>query len=204
MIDGDVEDKEVNKYLQINLYEDFLNKVIKEESTQMYNSGQIQPKKIKRLAELKVARKGLRMQKPGDLRLKGFKNDKEILEYSWDLFRDKINSKVPMLAQPNDPCAQFNLRKFNEYTYPVRGDEDCDPPLSVKEMHEQWREQEEKILHACSNRERLKHTPATEALNRVLADLSERQSRGLLRKQQFSNQQKNATALKFVELHAKV
>ena len=42
------------------------------------------------------------------------------------------------------------------------------------------------------------------ALNRALGDLSERHSRGLLRKQQFSNQSKNHIAVKFVELNAKV
>lgn len=115
MIDGKVTDSTVNKFLQINVYEDFLNKLIKEESSRIYNSGQIQPKKVARLAELKVIRKGLRMQKPGDLRIKGFKNEREVLEYSWNLFRDKINSKVPILASSNDPCALFNLQKFNEY-----------------------------------------------------------------------------------------
>ena len=58
-----------------------------------------------RVAELKVIRKGLRMQKPGDLRLKGFKNASDVMNYSWDLFRDKINSKVTILSDPNDPIA---------------------------------------------------------------------------------------------------
>ena len=57
----------------------------------------------------------LRQQKAARLRLRGFKNDNEILDYSWELFRNKINSKVPVLSTPSDPRTQFNLRKFNEY-----------------------------------------------------------------------------------------
>ena len=45
---------------------------------------------------------------------------------------------------------------------------------------------------------------ASNALNRVLIDLSERQQRGHLLKSESSNKSKNAVAMKFIDLNARV
>lgn len=96
------------------------------------------------------------------------------MNYSWGLFRDKINSKVPMLAQFNDPHCQFNMRKFNEYAYPPYDDEDCNPKMTMEEIEYQWQEQEKKIWHACMHPTHIKQTTTADALKRVLVDLDER------------------------------
>ena len=74
----------------------------------------------------------------------------------------------------------------------------------MKDIKRLLDEQEDKIIEANRNRHTIKQTPAAEALKKALNDLNDRHVKGFLRKNQFSNQQKNSIALKFVDLHAKV
>ena len=48
---------------------------------------------------------------------RGFKNEREVLNYSWRLFQDKINQKVPLLTEVKNPRVEFNIQKYFEYIY---------------------------------------------------------------------------------------
>lgn len=92
----------------------FLDEIIAVENRKMCAKAELKPKEGKRLAELKVLRKVLLKEKLV-IKQRGFKNDREVLAYSFDLFKDKLNSNTTILNDPNDPRAIANLRKFNEY-----------------------------------------------------------------------------------------
>ena len=134
LISGGVKDETVAKFLQINMYVDLLDEIIKKEHTRMLETAQLKPKQGQRLATLKVTRKQLIQNKSACTPQYGFSNEREILDYSWQLFRDKINSKVSLLANPNDPQTIFNLRKFSEYAYSPRGSDDDSPAMSSKQI----------------------------------------------------------------------
>lgn len=43
------------------------------------------------MASLRITRKDLLTHKTDMIKYKCFKSDKEVLDYSWELFRDKMN-----------------------------------------------------------------------------------------------------------------
>ena len=96
------------------------------------------PKQQRYLAALKVTRSDLLSRKIATTKYQGFQNDKEVLDYSWELFKDKIDQRVDILATPNNPQTKFNLRKFHEFSFTPRdpNDDDYDPPLTKQQIRQ--------------------------------------------------------------------
>ena len=46
-----------------------------------------------------------------------FRDEREVMTYSWQLFVDKINQKVPLLTEVKNPRIEFNNQKYFEYVY---------------------------------------------------------------------------------------
>jgi len=76
-----------------------------------------EPMHLRKLALLKVFRKKLDDQREIKVQPDAFKDQNSILHYSWQLFKDKLNSKVHMLTDKTNPKVEFNLIKYFEYTY---------------------------------------------------------------------------------------
>jgi len=88
---GDIRDKNVLKFLQINVFVEFLGELISVEQKPINQGQQVKPKLLRRLATMKVLRNKLLEQRKNGVKLHGFKSENEILTYSWQLFQDKIN-----------------------------------------------------------------------------------------------------------------
>lgn len=80
-----------------------LDREIAVASNKILNSNIFNAKDRQRLAAMKVLKWKLLQKRIGKTRNQGFRNERELLDYSWELFRDKIDSKVALLAKPSDP-----------------------------------------------------------------------------------------------------
>ena len=104
---------------------------------------------------------------------------------------------------PHDPTVNFNVRKYYEYTHdmhPAPGEE----KLSRKMLQTRLEEQEQQTMSAIKNPTLASNSSTLSLLNIMLSELNDRQTKGLLNKNNTSAQSKNALALKFLDLHANV
>lgn len=72
---------------------------------------------IKEFAALKVYRKSLEMEKPVTSETVPFNHPSQMLNYSWRLFRDKMNSNTILLQDKENPRVKFNISKYFEFMH---------------------------------------------------------------------------------------
>ena len=69
------------------------------------------------------------------------------MNYSWKLFVDKINQKVPLLTEVKNPRIEFNNQKYFEYIYGERLEElEYAPGMQNQEDVEEFLEDQERKL----------------------------------------------------------
>lgn len=66
---------------------------------------------------MKALKKSLVSEFPVGAERERFKDSSQVLNYSWRLFRDKINQNISLLADKNNPSVQFNKEKYYEFRY---------------------------------------------------------------------------------------
>ena len=120
MIKFNIEDEKEFEYLQLNLFTDLLDKLIEEAKSL--------PKDItsfKRVAALRVFKKNFYDQRHIGSETEAFSHPSHVLNYSWRLFKEKINENSLFFGDPENPRVKFNISKYYEFKY---GTElfDCD------------------------------------------------------------------------------
>ena len=206
MVQGQVKDPTTFKYLQMKVYRDALDVIIDEGEREIRKASRRNTKSkmtLQKLASLKVKRNQLRNESHDGVRRRGFENEHEVLDYSRQLFRDKLNQKVPILSDPKNPEVVHNIRKYFEFAHGI----DQSPSarkISPEQIKLQTQEQEERVMRAMSERDNLKQSSSVKALQIMLEELHTREQRGQMNRPHMSASQKNAIAMKFVDLHSKV
>lgn len=72
---------------------------------------------MRKLASLRVFRKNFETQKEISSETKKFTSTRDVLHYSWRLFRDKINSSTVTMSDVHNPQVKFNVSKYFEFKY---------------------------------------------------------------------------------------
>ena len=106
-----VKDPVSSKFLQMKLYVDLLDKLIAESKKAVLIANRTSDKPqalLSRLASLKVEKKKLEEERHVRAQHRDFKDEREVLTYSWRLFIDEINQKVPLLTEMKNPRIEFN------------------------------------------------------------------------------------------------
>ena len=103
------------KYIQINL----VLEVLDERITQYKSMPEDKKTQIaiRQIGVVKALKKNLENELPVGAERGKFKDAKEVLNYTWKLFKDKIDQNVGTLADHHSSRVNFNKDKFNEFKY---------------------------------------------------------------------------------------
>ena len=124
MIKYNVESEKEFEYLQVNLFTDLLDKLIEEAKSL--------PKDIpsfKRVAALRVFKKTFYDLRHIGSETKSFSHPSQVLNYSWKLFKEKINQGNLFFSDPENPRVKFNISKYYQFQY---GTELCEVDTTKK------------------------------------------------------------------------
>ena len=91
---------------------ELLDKLIEEAKQQPHDITQ-----LKHIAGLKVFKKDFETQRLIGTETKKFSNPSQVLNYSWRLFKDKINDKKLLLGDQHNPKVKFNISKYYEFKF---------------------------------------------------------------------------------------
>ena len=184
------------KYLQLNLMVDGIDQYVSELKAKPSDQ-----QTMRKLASLRVFRKNFETQKEISSETKKFTSTRDVLHYSWRLFRDKINSSTVTMSDVHNPQVKFNVSKYFEFKY---GTQLCNVNTrDFEAMQEFVKELDGKMTNAIEAPHEIKHSHFLNTIDLVLKELNERQQAGTLSKG-LDSTAKNRIAMQMVDLQDRV
>ena len=124
---------------------------------------------MRKLAALRVFKKNFQTQQEVTAERKCLTDSKEILNYTWRLFRDKLNSNSLVLADMSNPRVKFNISKYFQFKF---GTELCDVDVNnLEEVEEFVRDLDLKTIYAMEAPHEIKRSPCLITIELVLKEL---------------------------------